>query len=541
MLPPDWRTQVARTDLWENRFGPSDSPVIVAALDPTTLAACQALRSLLEDQPLRIFVFGPTGCGKSLLFAALIAEAQERGIPMTAVSVGSDARDLPRNLARRSVSLLDIDRLDQLSSGIRSSVIDNRGSLTVGLFATAEQLSAVTVASLTGDNDIVIEIPPLEQREADVLVIAQLLWPSACGADSDLLGNCSDEAAENLCRGPYFEGATSLRSALEQLANALIASGDLLDGEFRRNVEAQDISSAVLASVRAQDSRPPAMPVPAVVIVEGSTDVTFLARAAQLGESELGWQLLNGFEFRPGGEARSGGASAAKRMLFELAGRSIDCLGLFDNDDVGRREATAGRDLGLQVELLPPQFDRMAFVSEPHTVEIEDLLSIDLLDRFYERHHDLRPEEIRWRFDGRWRIVPRGVDKEQLANWAMEEMQLKDCHRLLYVVCLVRKRLGLPVPRADLESWLSELLSETSTVPTNVLSQVSGLRVGDKGAGEELKRVDEARSKLLDASTVRAIARPSCVRLSAGGPRSPGVDSGRPLVPKSGCSLAVRR
>jgi hypothetical protein len=268
------------------------------------------------------------------------------------------------------VGLLGVDELDQLSSGIRSAVLENRGLCAAGLFVTAEQLSAVTLASLTDDNDMIMEIPPLEQREADVLVIAQLLWPDICGAESDLLDNCSDEAAENLCRGPYYEGVTSLRSALEQLANALISSGDLLDGEFRRSVEAQDISHAVLASVRAQDSRPSLTPAPAVVIVEGSTDVMYLVRAAQLAESELGWRLLDEFEFRAAGEGRSGGARAAWRRLIELVAESVDCLGLFDNDEVGRKEAAAGKDLGLQIELLPAEFDRLALVPEHRTVEI---------------------------------------------------------------------------------------------------------------------------------------------------------------------------
>jgi hypothetical protein len=488
MLPSDWRAQVADTGLWEHRFGPPDSPVIFASLDPRTLDVTKALRDLMSGQSLRIFVVGPIGSGKSQLLAALIADAQERGIPMTDVSPGSDVRALPRNLNQGKISLLAIDKLDQLSSGIRSAVIENRGLCTVGLFATAETLSAVTLASLVEDNDLYMVMPPLEEREADVLVIAQLLWPSVCGAESDLLGNCSDDAAENLCRGPYFEGATSLRLALEQLADALIASGDLLDGEFRRNVVAQDMIQAVLASVRAQGSRPPVTAVPAVVVVEGSTDSRFLVRAAQLAESERGWQLLDGCRILPSGEGRSGGARAVWQKLIELVAGSIDCVGLFDNDDVGRREAAAGKALGLPVELLPAQFDRLALVPEQRTVEIEDLLSIDLLDRFYNQHRDLEPEEIRWRSGGRWRIVPRGLDKEQLANWAMEEMQLKECLRLLYLLSFLRKRLGLPIPHSDLGAWLSDLLAESSAIPANVLTRASGLHVGNEDfqAGDEV-------------------------------------------------------
>jgi hypothetical protein len=485
MLPPDWRDLVAHTENWKREFGPPESPVVVAAIAPQTVAVCDALRDLFAGRRRRIFVVGPAGSGKSVFLAALIAEAEERGIPITTVPAGNNPTDLPLKLARGKVKLLGVYALDRLSQSIRSAIIDNRAMINMGLFAAAEQLSAVTLASLTEDDDVVVVIPPLEERGADVLVLAQLLWPSVCGAESDLLANCLDGAVDNLCRGPYAEGAASLRVTLEQLADALIASGDLVGGEFRRCVEAQDVNHAVLAAIRARIPASFSASVSAVVIVEGSTDLTYLTRAAQLAEAELGWRLLDGCDIRSAGEGRSGGAKAVWLRLLELVGNSVECVGLFDNDDVGRKESNSGKNLGLQVELLPAGFDRLNLAPDQRTVEVEDLLTIELLDRFYDQHADLEPEEIRWRAGGLWRVVPRGEDKECLANWAAEQMQLKDCSRLLYVLCVVRKRLGLPIPREDLDTWRATLVDARSDAPTRVISHVTGLRIHGSGLAEE--------------------------------------------------------
>ena len=205
--------------------------------------------------------------------------------------------------------------------------------------------------------------------------------------------------------------------------------------------------------------------------------MAYFARAAELADSELGWRLLDGCDVRPAGEGRGGGARAVWLRLIKLVANSVECIGLFDNDDVGRKEAAAGRNLGLLVDLLPPGFDRLGLAPDQRTVEVEDLLSIELLDRFYDDHPDLEPEEIRWRSGGSWRVAPRGEDKERLANWATDEMRLKDCSRLLYVFCIVRKRLGLPIPRDDLDSWLATLVDDRSDVPTSVISRVTGLQI----------------------------------------------------------------
>lgn len=74
-------------------------------------------------------------------------------------------------------------------------------------------------------------------------------------------------------------------------------------------------------------------------------------------------------------------------------------------------------------------------------VELEDLLPIGAMVRFYDANLDLSPEEVRWRA-GAWRIVPKGPDKEVLASWAAQFLDVSGCERLIYVLCMVRKREG---------------------------------------------------------------------------------------------------
>ncbi len=454
----EWREELADPARWRHQFGSPEEPVVIAALDRETLEAIAAIHEILSGRGVRAFVVGPTGVGKSVLLGALISEATARNYSITIVSAATDPSAL-RAVAQGSVQVLVVNRLDELSASVRRAILDNRGRCSVGVVASAERLSAVTAAALTDPLDRVINLPPLENRPHDILAISQLLWPEICGEASDLLRNCLDEAAESLSKGPYLYGVNSLRGALEQLADALITSGDLRGGEFRRIIEARDIADALLASIRGQHLTASGVAVDAVIVVEGSTDATYLSAAASLAEQVWGWKLLDGCQLLPAGEERRGGAGAVWRRLFELSGRSVECVGLFDNDDVGRREYAMARRQNLRAELLPAEFDRLRLPDEHRCLEIEDLLCLRILDRFYRVHPHSEPEEVRLRVGGLRRVAPQGADKESLAEWASREMVLEECERLIYVLCRLRKSVGLPVPRNDMDNWLQDLLA----------------------------------------------------------------------------------
>ena len=465
---------------WRHAFGSEESPVVIAALDPRTVGICDAIRGLCSGRRQQIVAIGPPGSGKSLLVSALIAEASEARLPLRSVSPTTDAAGVLRDLARGEVGLLVVHRLDELTAGVRSAVLANRTRCSIGILATAEIVTAATLSALTDPDDLVAHLAPLEERAADVPAIAQVLWPGVCGAESDLIGNCNDDAVESLSRGPHPQGVTSLRGALAQLADALIADGSLQEGRFRRQVESRDIDDALFAVYRSQYSVPAATSPAAVIVVEGSTDAAYLTAAAQCAERAWRWQLLDGCEVRPSGDERSGGADAVWQRLTELRASIAESVGLFDNDQPGRRAYDRARDQALLVELLPAEFDRLRLYPEDRTVEIEDLLDSSILDRFFMEHPTIEPEEVRWR-NGAWRIVPKGEDKGNVADWVSTAMEVEDCERIIYVLCVLRRRLGMAIPHDDLDLWRMDLARPRGESAPRMLTRLSAPRADAGG------------------------------------------------------------
>lgn len=465
-----WIESITKRNDWLHPFGSDQAPVVVAALDPRTLEICSAIRGLCSGKRRQIVAIGSSGSGKSLLLAALIAEADQAGLSVRTVSSTTNSEGVLRDLARGDIELLVVNRLDELTQGVRSAIIDNRSRCAAGILATAERLSTAALSRLTDPSDLVALLLPLEERHGDVLAIAQLLWPDLCGIESDLIGNCNDSAVQSLCRGPHPQGVTSLRAALAQLADALIADGSLQEGSFRRQVESRDMDDALFAVYRSGYSVPSATSPSAVIVVEGTTDVTYLTAAAECAEQAWHRDLLDGCELRASGEDRSGGASDVWHRLIELRANVTESVGLFDNDRPGRRAYNHARDQGLSVELLPAEFDRLRLDQDDRSIEIEDLLDTAILDRFFVEHPDVAPEEVRWR-NGAWRIVPRGEDKADVADWVSAAMTVEDCERMVYLLCIIRRRLGMPVPRDDLDVWRGDLSRSLHDAPLGMLAR----------------------------------------------------------------------
>jgi hypothetical protein len=446
---------------WRHEFGAPESPVVIAAADVNTAAICSAIRNYFCSVGNRLFIVGPPGSGKSAFISALLADGEIREVKVRLLAPRStDASDVLWDLARSNVDILVVNRFDQLSLTVRNGIVEHRGKCRLGLLATAERLTAVTAAALSDSRGHVVNVPALEGRPRDILAISQLLWPGICGGDSSFLEGCSAEAIESLAKGPFPSGVTSLRALLEQLADALVTSGALSGGEFHRLLDARDIAVALVSALRAEHVSSASTPLSAAVVVEGRTDVVYLTAAARLAQEARGWRLLEGCDLVAAGDERHGGAAAVWRRLFELTAQSAEAIGLFDNDDVGRRELAMARKQNLRAELLPAEFDRLRLADECRSLEIEDLLCVRVLERFYQEHPQLTAEEVRVRFGTRRRIAPQGKDKETLAAWAAREMRLEDCERLIYLLCYLRRRVGLPVPREGLDAWLKELVKE---------------------------------------------------------------------------------
>jgi hypothetical protein len=202
--------------------------------------------------------------------------------------------------------------------------------------------------------------------------------------------------------------------------------------------------------------------------VEGETDAIYLRHAAMLAERENGWQLLDGLDVQPAGAGREGGGIAVVQYVAELRRDGISALALFDYDKSGRDAFDAAGRQSLERLLLPMHFDPLHRDAMEARVEIEDLLPVDMVARFYAAHDSLSPEEKHWRL-GSWRIVPHGADKHTLATWVSEVASFEDIERFIYILGQVRHRLKLPCPEGVLaKSELTRLAHKSPSEWLNV-------------------------------------------------------------------------
>jgi hypothetical protein len=230
---------------------------------------------------------------------------------------------------------------------------------------------------------------------------------------------------------------------LEETLNQVYAL--LEDAPAPTRISYYDLAPIFMRQARDALPTPSVEPTKAVLVVEGETDVIYLRHAAMLAEKKNGWQLLDGLDVQSAGAGREGGGIAAVERVAELRRDGISVLGLFDYDTSGRDAFEAAGRQRLERLLLPMQFDPLHRDPVEARVEIEDLLPVDMLARFYSTHESLSPEEKHWR-RGNWRIVPLGADKDTLVNWVGEVAGFEDMERFIYVLAQVRQKLKLRCP-----------------------------------------------------------------------------------------------
>jgi hypothetical protein len=98
--------------------------------------------------------------------------------------------------------------------------------------------------------------------------------------------------------------------------------------------------------------------------------------------------------------------------------------------------------LGQRHLVLPPQLAANGWLEE---LEIEDLVSLDCLDRFYEGESSLMPEAefLVYGSPERRRLVVRGVDKERFIQWMERNATLDDVQNLVRLIRHIRWMFGL--------------------------------------------------------------------------------------------------
>jgi hypothetical protein len=423
---------------------------------------------LAVPEPTYVLLQGGPGTGKSMCIAAAEAALSEIQIdhivldPLQPDALSSLFRSL-RSATKGPVVL--VDDCDRAPATLSRLV--QRRSLLAGFILTAVEVEAGITQQLVGDADAYVRLPHIQYRAPALLLMASLMWGELVGSDSDISAACDDSAVVALLRGPFEDGAWSLNEVLRLLMAQLVSTGDLVEGQIRRRITGADITSAVIQNVAARFSPKSPEPRATKVILEGDTDVIYLRHAAKLAQNSRNWDLLNGLDLQPAAPGRGGGGEAVTARLLGLRDGGAGAIGIYDNDSPGRRAAKLARERGLSYLLLPEGLDPLRRGGEEVRVEIEDLLPVALLMRFYEEHPELMPEERHW-CHGYWRLVPCGIDKDVLAQWVSTAATLDDMGAFLYLLCVARSRVGLPIPSdaLSLDGWEQSLRASQVEDPT---------------------------------------------------------------------------
>jgi hypothetical protein len=391
---------------------------------------------------------------------------------------GQYFRSLGRDEAGPVVLIDDCDRCP----AVRDRLMSMRSRLS-GFLLTASSVGPDVVQQMSRADDVYVALPHLQQRPNALVLLASDIWAELTAAGPDLSQRCDDSATAALVQGPFVDGARSLRQVLESLLDQMVADGDFAEGRIGRRITRGDVATAIVSHMAPRFAPVTATPQSVTLVCEGDTDVTYLRAAAESADARE-WHLLEGIEVEAAGGGRTGGAEAVTTQLLLLRSQGSASAGLYDNDEVGRRAAKRAKDLGLERLILPSSLDPLRRPADQTTVEVEDLLPVDVLVNFYMAHPHLAPQERHW-VNGYWRVVPKGDHKQTLANWVDSTCHFTELEGLVYLLCLVRRTLRLPLPTdvphlAEWETAIRErqVKDPTAGLPPNSLGGQSWPRSG---------------------------------------------------------------
>lgn len=209
------------------------------------------------------------------------------------------------------------------------------------------------------------------------------------------------------------------------------------------------------------------------VLVEGTSDVRYLRLARDLWQRESSHDLFDsGFTVFEAGLKDDGGVQGVVRelqTLRQMASQDAANLmterkfvGLFDNDDAGRKHARMLCEMDFRVKhyrdvfllhpimptsngVLGPELKRRAEAQngscEGLDWEIEDYLSEDLIRGFYNAHPGtlVSKQEMA----GRVHHEFNRAGKRQLQDYVAEEALVEDMTEIILLICSLRDYLGL--------------------------------------------------------------------------------------------------
>ncbi|MEZ5399217.1 MAG: hypothetical protein R2729_06070 [Bryobacteraceae bacterium] len=411
----------------------------------------------------KAYVFLPDAHGKTSLAKAMVVQASSNGVKAFRFdgTAGATAKEL-KDLQMQQGVLIVVDGLPE-SSQPRSLLLERFNSLKGDgvLFAEPEYASD---ASLKPDITW-ISLPHVDERYPDkvawiVGLLLELLRDEAGVVPDDCINavqSLANSAFMTLCRPRLGEKISNIRDLAEKIAQAIQLTLGL--------GSAPSISDEVLASlfVEFHSSGIPRSPAGFRLWVEGESDSRLLYLVCQLALPAHGIDLGQGLTIIPLGSGRDGGTSKATEIVVNQRTKRNRDVFLLDYDDPGRHTRQELETLDQDVLLLDV---KLACSRMDDDVEIEDLINVGCLDRFYADHPSLRPEReiIRYKAPMSRRLVVNGVDKETLIEWLERNARLEDLENVMFMLCEARSRFSLKNLPAmkDKQGWKKRLTEEVN-------------------------------------------------------------------------------
>lgn len=415
--------------------------------------ASKSTTEVARSSPIKFAVLLEPGNGKTTMAKAVVNDLSAKSIPITMVAQSSDWQNLvsPSDRSQQPITCAVIDDLPE-EIGKRSTALRKiaewRGQVILFTSSNYRFDEGMSIFSE------IVRLSPIDDRIEDknawllclLLTEAEVRWTSASKTIATMLNSISPGAFEACVELSSWAGHLH---DLDNLAAHILDQLDLLSiGGDEKILPNRDLYKCFrrIIGERPSDQQDA---LNYRIWVEGVSDKVLLELATRLAQEKDGINYLNGLSIEI-----MGGTTSLSNILKDNQISSERDLFLFDNDDDGQHARDQLKRLDHNTDVLPRYFLRKSIPTDRHLdIEIEDLINIDLIDKFYKENREYIPEFEGLYYKGQKirRLVVRGEDKESFVEWIVENACFEDIERVFYVFYLVRNRFPLPGKKTDQE------------------------------------------------------------------------------------------
>ena len=414
-----------------------------------------------SSAPRKAYLFLPASHGKSSIAKAITIQASAGGLKAVRLdgTLGTTSKEL-KDLQTKKDFLVIVDGVPEASPA-RSMLLERFNALTGSaiLFARPEYS---TDASLRPDVSAV-SIEHVDERFADKvawllgMVLESLRDDNGTVSEDSItaLRSLSAGVFTSLCRVHLGEKVSQMRSLSEKIGQTIQLGLSLGTTPVLSDEDLASIFVEFHSSGHTQNF------VGFRLWVEGESDSRLLNLVCRLAQPVYGVDLGQGLNIIPLGLGRDGGTSKTMEIVVGQRTKRNRDVFLLDFDEPGRHAYQELEMLDQDVVLLDA---KLACSRMGEDVEIEDLISVGCLDRFYSENPSLRPEKeiIRYKEPMSRRLVINGADKELLIQWLELNAEMKDLENVLFMLCEARSRFSLrnlPAMK-DKQTWKKRLAEQ---------------------------------------------------------------------------------